>query len=45
MYDEDMVLKEDKSIFKSYINLKYIDDSSVESTPEKTLLRPQQKPV
>lgn len=45
LYDEDMVLKEDKSIFKSYINLKYIDDSSVESTPEKTLLRPQQKPV
>lgn len=39
VYDEDKVFTEDKNIYKSYINLKYIDDTSVESTPEKALLR------
>ncbi|XP_045186890.2 uncharacterized protein LOC123544871 isoform X2 [Mercenaria mercenaria] len=39
VYDEDSVLSEDKTIYKSYINLKYIDDTSAESTPEKVLIR------
>jgi hypothetical protein len=39
VYDEDSVLSEDKTIYKSYINLKYIDDTSAESTPEKALMR------
>lgn len=37
--DDDTVFSEDKKIYKSYINLKYIDDTSAESTPEKSLLR------
>ena len=38
-YDEDQALKEDEKIFNSYLNLRFIDDTSVEGTPERALIK------
>lgn len=38
VYTEGDVMKEDQNIFKSYLNLRYIDENE-ECTPEKKLLK------
>ena len=38
-FDEDLATKEDKKIFNSYLSLRFIDDTSVEGTPERALIK------
>ena len=38
-FDEDLATKEDENIFNSYLNLRFIDDTSMEGTPEKALIK------
>ena len=38
-FDEDLATKEDEKIFNSYLNLRFIDDTSVEGTPKRALIK------
>ena len=35
-YNEESAMKEDEKIFNSYLNLRFIDDTSMVGTPERT---------
>ena len=35
-FDEEVATKEDEKIFDSYLDIKFIDESSIEGTPERT---------
>ena len=39
VFDEEDIFKQDQKIFQSYLNLRFIDDSSVEVTPEKIIVK------
>ena len=38
-FNPDEASKEDEKIFNSYLNLRFIDDSSVEGTPERIIIK------
>ena len=38
-FDEELATKEDEKIFDIYPNLKFIDESSMEGTPERVIIK------